>query len=410
MAIAVPDEADVVVIGTGAFGLSITAQLAFAGVRRVVAFDRFAVGSQTSPRAAGLFKLVQADELRTRLAQLAVQIVRNFERDTGVAVPYVPSGSLMVARTERHARVIEQEAAAARQWGVEVESVSPEEAARMAPYLEGHHLRGAAYVPGDIYIEEPISLLQSYRAIADRYGARILGHVPVVRIAVEGGVVRGVETPFGLVRTETVVDAAGAWVRAVARSGGTDLAVVPMRHQLAITHPLPGAAEGQPIVRIFDAAVYVRPCRGGLMWGGFETDPLPVDPQVQGEDFAIDRVPLDFRILERFAEVVGDTVPVLRDAAIQEHRGGLFTMTPDGRFMVGPAPGVHGLWVLSGCNGSGFSFSPVLGRLLAEWIVQGRPSLDLGPFDPRRFLPPFDESQLLAAAEYQYTHYYEPVE
>jgi glycine/D-amino acid oxidase-like deaminating enzyme len=232
----------------------------------------------------------------------------------------------------------------------------------------------------------------------------------VTGLVVEAGAVRGVETPYGRIRTETVVDAAGAWVRAVAKLAGCDLAAVPVRHQLAITHRLPGTEPEQPIVRILDAAVYVRPCRGGLMWGGFETDPPPVDPAAQDETFSIDRVPLDFGVLQRLAEGVHDTVPVLADAAVQEHRGGLFTMTPDGRFLAGPVAGVRGFWVLSGCNGSGFSFSPALGRVLAEWIVTGAPPLDLGPLAPDRFSGPLDEAPLREAAMYQYTHYYEPVE
>ncbi len=410
MSVSLPTEARVVVIGTGAFGLSVTAHLARAGVQGVLALDRFACSSQTSPRAAGLFKLVQADELRTRLAGLAIEIVRSFERDMGVAASYVASGSLLVVRTERHARLIEREVAAVRQWGVEVEPLSSVEAARLAPYLEAGEIRSAAYIPGDIYIEEPFSLLTSYRLAAERFGAQILEHVPVTGIVVAEGAVRAVETPYGRIRTEHVVDAAGAWVRAVARLAGSDLAVMPVRHQLAITEPLPGTSPKQPIVRILDAAVYVRPCRGGLMWGGFEANPLPVDFEPLGDTFSIDQVPLDFRVLEDLAEAVRGTVPALRDAPIQEHRGGLFTMTPDGRFLVGPAPGVRGLWVLSGCNGSGFSFSPALGRIVAEWIVAGTAPIDLSAFAPDRFARPLDEATLREAAVYQYTHYYEPVD
>ncbi|MDW8058916.1 MAG: FAD-binding oxidoreductase [Thermomicrobium sp.] len=405
-----PSEADAVVVGTCAFGLSVTAQLARLGYRRVVALDRFAVGSQTSPRAAGLFKSVQADELRTRLARMAIETVCTFERDTGVTVPFVASGSLMIARTARHAAVIDEEVEAARRWGVEVDTISPAEAVRLAPYLSAGAIVRAASVPGDIYIEEPVSLLEAYREAAERFGASVFGQVPVTKVIVSRGAVTGVETPLGTIRTETVVDAAGAWVRAVARTAGADLPIVPLRHQLAISHPLAGVAPEQPIVRIFDAAVYVRPCRGGLMWGGFEVEPLPLDPAAMGEGFSIDRVPLDFRVLEGFAAAVRDTVAVLHGAAVQEHRGGLFTMTPDGRFVVGPVPGVRGLWVLSGCNGSGFSFSPALGRVLAEWIVTGRPSIDVGPLTLARFVRAFAEEELRAAAIHQYTHYYEPVE
>lgn len=405
-----PHDADVVVIGTGAFGLSVTAHLARLGVRRVVALDRFKIASQTSPRAAGLFKLVQADELRTRLARLAVDTVRNFDVEFGVPVPFVHSGSLMLARTDRHSRLIEEEVGAAQRWGVEVELISAQEASRLAPYLEPEEIRQAAYVPGDIYIEEPASLLEAYYTAAVRLGATVVGDVPVIGIQVQNGAIRAVETPLGQIRTETVVDAAGAWVRQVSQLAGVDIAVLPMRHQLAITHPIPGIEATYPITRVFDAAVYVRPCRNGLMWGGFESDPLPLDPANREHDFCIELVPLEFRVLERCAELVRRVIPSLHDAAVQEHRGGLFTMTPDGRFIAGPVPKVRGLWVLSGCNGSGFSFSPALGRLLAEWIVGGAPSIDLGPLAPGRFVGAIDPGVLVERAIFQYTHYYEPLE
>ncbi|MCS7051877.1 MAG: FAD-binding oxidoreductase, partial [Thermomicrobium sp.] len=257
-----PTDADVVVVGTGAFGLAVAVHLARFGAGRVLALDRFDVGSQTSPRAAGLFKSVQADYLRTRLAALAIEIVRGFEKDMGVPVPYVQSGSLMIARTERHARVIETEIAAARRWGVTCDSITTAELVRLAPYVEPSTVQYAAYVPEDIYIEEPSALLEAYRLAAERLGARVLGHVPATNIVLGDGGVEAVETPYGRVRTETVIDAAGAWVRAVGRMAGIDLAVMPMRHQLAITEALPGTAATHPITRIVDAAVYVRPCRG----------------------------------------------------------------------------------------------------------------------------------------------------
>ncbi len=404
-----PASADVVVIGTGAFGLSVVSQLARLGVSRVLAVDQFEIGSQTSPRAAGLFKLVQADELRTRLATLAVETVRELAQEAHQTDLFVASGSLLLARNERSSRLIEQEVMAARRWGVEVELVSSDEARRLAPYLEGGTIERAAYVPGDIYIEEPARLLETYRILAERHGATIVGRVPVLGIELEGGSVVAVRTAHGTIRTPIVVDAAGAWVRHVARLAGSDLPVVPVRHQLAITAPIPGVSPRYPITRIIDAAVYVRPCRGGLMWGGFEANPLPFD-LAERQGFRIEELPLDFGILQGMAEDVRDVVPSLHDAEIGEHRGGLFTMTPDGRFVVGPVPEVSGMWVLSGCNGSGFSFSPALGRLLAEWIVRGQPSIDLTPLSVSRWTRQLSEDELRAAAVWQYTHYYEPAE
>ena len=392
------DEAEVVVVGVGAFGLSAAYHLAALGAGRVVVLDRFAPASQTSPRAAGLFKLVQADETLTRLAGMSVEIVTGFEAGTGVAMPHVRSGSLLLARTPAHAGLVRAEAAAARRWGVELEEVDAAGARRLAPYLAGDDFLAAWHVPDDIYVEEPATLLAAYRTAAERLGVEVVGRTPVTGLMIRGGRVAGVTTPRGEVRTERVVDAAGAWAAAVGELAGVRVPVAPVRHQLLITEPIAGVAATAPIVRIVDAAVYVRPARGGVMMGGFEADPLPLDPRRAGAGFAMDRVPLDRRVLDGFAERVAGAVPVLPGAAVAEHRGGLFTMTADARLLVGPAPGLDGFWLATGCNGSGFSLSSGVGRVLAEWIVGGEPSLDVRSLDPRRFAgAALDEEALTAA-------------
>ena len=402
-------EADVVVAGAGAFGLSTAYHLAALGAGRVVVLDRFAPASQTSPRAAGLFKLVQADETLTRLAQLSIRIVTGFEADTGVAMPHVRSGSLLLARTPAHAELVRAEAAASRAWGVELELVDAATVHRLAPYLTGEGVLTACHIPGDIYVEEPPTLLAAYRTAAERLGVEIVGHTPVTALRTRNGRVASVVTPRGEVRTETVVDAAGAWAAAVGELVDVHVPIAPVRHQLLITAPVAGIAPTEPIARIVDAAVYVRPARGGLMMGGFEADPLPLDPRRAGSDFAIERVPLDRAVLEGCATQVADQVPALVGAAAAEHRAGLFTMTVDARFLLGPAAGLDGFWLATGCNGSGFSLASGTGRVLAEWITTGEPSLDVRGLDPRRFASSgLDGDSLIAAGVWQYANYYTP--
>jgi 4-methylaminobutanoate oxidase (formaldehyde-forming) len=228
------------------------------------------------------------------------------------------------------------------------------------------------------------------------------GDSPVSAIEVDGGEVRGVVVGGRTVRAATVVDAAGAWAPAVARLAGAGVTVQPMRHQLLITQPIGGIEASHPMVRVVDAAAYVRPARGGLMMGGFETDPLAIAPE--GDDFSMDRVTLDLDVLRRFQPDMERSVPAL-EAPLAELRGGLVTMTPDGRLAAGPVPGVRGLWTCTGCNASGFSLSPGIGQTLAEWIVDGTPSIDLGPLDPARFAD-LREDELRTRATWQYAHYY----
>jgi 4-methylaminobutanoate oxidase (formaldehyde-forming) len=156
-----------------------------------------------------------------------------------------------------------------------------------------------------------------------------------------------------------------------------------------------------------DAALYVRPCDGGLLWGGYEEKPRLFDMDLLGPDFEIAATPLDADVLWRLADDVGRQLPVLRDARVSEHRGGLPTMTADGQHLVGPAPAAHGFFIAGGCNVAGLSISPAIGDALAAWIVEGAPPLDLGPLSITRFDGDgISEEQLERSAAWQYRHFY----
>jgi 4-methylaminobutanoate oxidase (formaldehyde-forming) len=229
----------------------------------------------------------------------------------------------------------------------------------------------------------------------------------VTRVEVVDGRVAGVRTDRGHIRTPVVVDAAGAWTRQVAAAGGIRIPVVPTRHQLFITEPLAGVRADLPMIRIVDAAVYVRPCDGGLLWGVFEEDPRQFSMDDLGDGFQIAELELDSDVLRRAAEDVAPQVPVLRSARVREHRGGLPTMTADGQHIVGPAPAADGFFIAGGCNVAGLSIAPAIGDALAAWITDGHPPIDLAPLSLERFAPGTpSEEQLRQQALWQYRRFY----
>jgi glycine/D-amino acid oxidase-like deaminating enzyme len=397
---------DIVIIGAGALGCSLAYHLGRAG-QRVALMDRVEVASQTSPRAAGLFKHVQSTAARTALAALSARKVINLERETGIPLPVVRSGSLMVASRPAHAEHLEREVARARAWGTRAELVDAATASRLMPMLRPEKLLAIAHVPDDLYIDEPKELLDAYLRAAALAGVDVLPHTNVTGIHVEQGLVRGVVTSRGETDAPIVVDAAGAWARAVGALAGAYLPVVSLRHQLYITDAVDGMEPQFPIVRFVDAGVYVRPARQGILVGAFEAEPLPLDVGHRVR-FSMEQTPLDFSVLAQSRATIEEYVPALKASTVREHRGGLFTMTADGQFIAGPVSGIRGLWVVTGCNGSGFSFSPGLGQTMSEWIVDGAPSIDLTEFSPARLGGPLDEAQLTAACVWQYAHYYNP--
>jgi glycine/D-amino acid oxidase-like deaminating enzyme len=395
-------SADVVVVGSGAFGASAAYHLARRGVR-VAVLERAALASQTSPRAAGLTSQVRATAALTRLAQRAVAKLAVFTEETGQPLRFTQSGALKIARTERDAEQLTREVVRGVDVRVPIELISVAEAQRRLPILGERGIVAVTWSPTDCNVE-PSELPLGYCRAAEKLGAVLIPHTAATGFEIGPHGVEGVRTPSGTIATRVVVDAAGAWARLVASALGATLPVVPTRHQLLITEPIAGVGPDFPIARVIDANVYVRHERGGLMLGGYEAD--PVQPEALPDDIA--RLPLDIDVLWRLARSVCEQFPIFQDPAVRvaEHRGGLPTLTMDDRYLVGPLPGVSGAWVMSGCCVGGLSVSPALGEAIAEWIVDGAPALDCSDISPARFSAPIDEALLRDRCRHAYaTHY-----
>jgi glycine/D-amino acid oxidase-like deaminating enzyme len=282
------------------------------------------------------------------------------------------------------------------------------EARRRLPILGERGIVAVTWSPSDCNVE-PSELPLGYCRAAAKLGAELLEHTPAIGFQLGPRGVEGVRTPRGTIATGAVVDAAGGWARLVAAGLGAPLPVVPTRHQLLITEPIPGVGPEFPIARVIDANVYVRHERGGLMLGGYEPDPVQVDVAALPPSFDIADLPLDVEVLWRLARSVSEQFPIFQDPALRiaEHRGGLPTLTVDDRYLVGPLPGVAGAWVMSGCCVGGLSVSPALGEALAEWILDGAPALDLSEVSTARFAgDTLDEAELRERCRWAYaTHY-----
>lgn len=400
------ETADVVVIGAGAFGSSVAYHLAAMGQRNVALLDRFLIASQTSPRAAGLTQQIRSDPDMTRLAMLSVQKITRFADETGEPMAYHQSGSVKMARTEADARQVQAEIEAGNAAGLDIHEISASDLARLTPFARSEGVRAMWYTPSDLYLE-PVQLPLGYARAAERLGVVVLTGTEVTGIRVRDAAVSGVATSQGEIRTPTVVDAAGAWARLVGERAGIRIPIVPMRHQLFITEPIAGVEPEQPICRVIDANVYIRPDKGGLMLGGYEVDPQPYTMTELPAGFQIRDLPLDLTVLRRLAGLVCEQFPVLQDAPIREHRGGLPTMTADGRHIVGPVPGLKGLYAATGCCVGGLSISPAVGEVLAELILTGTPSIPLDALSIARFGEEIAADDRLAAACVRtYTHQY----
>ncbi|MGI8571852.1 MAG: NAD(P)/FAD-dependent oxidoreductase [Solirubrobacteraceae bacterium] len=400
------DRADVVVIGSGGLGAATAFYLAQRGAGHVVLLDKHDLGSQTSPRAAGMAAHARTSDLMIELMKIASAKLKRFTEDTGQPLAWTQSGSLKVARSPGDAGTLQHEQERARRSGLNAERISPQAANDLNPFLAPSGVLAVMWAREDLYFE-PSQVAIGFARGAEARGASLLPHTTVTRVEIEDGNVTGVDTDRGKIRTPVVVDAAGAWTRQVAAASGIRIPLVPTRHQLFITEPVEGVHPNLPIVRIMDAAVYVRPYNGGLLWGVFEEAPRQYEMDALGRSFQVSDMELDADVLWRSADEVRHQLPALRAATVREHRGGLPTMTADGRHIVGPAPSARGFFIAGGCNVAGLSISPAIGDALAAWIIDGSPPLDLTPLSIERFGPePPLEERLRRDAVWQYRHFY----
>src|SRR6266540_1488406 len=385
-----------VVIGSGAFGASTAYHLARRGVD-VVLVDQHALGSQTSPRAAGLTSKADATPVLARLRHEACLAFERFETEMGRGVDFHRSGSLKAAYTEAGEARLRAGLETARALGIEAGLVSAAEARRLAPHFDPGPARAIGHVPSDGWLE-PAKVAIGFAARAAQLGARMLPFTRVEQLLHTAGRVLGVATAAGEIHAPVVVDAAGAWTARVAAAGGIALPLVPVRHQLFITEAIRGVEPLQPIVRLLEASVYVRYADGGLLFGGYEDAPRVIDALALPAGFQIADLPLDLGVLHSLVDEVADRFPALRRARVAVHRGGAPTMTPDGRPLLGPVPGLDGFYVASGCCVGGLSLSPAAGRALADLILDGKSDPDLTPLSVERFRGRFAGARELESA------------
>jgi glycine/D-amino acid oxidase-like deaminating enzyme len=404
-----PRSADAIVVGAGGFGTSIAFHLA-AGGADVVLVDRAAAVTETSAMAAGIAMQVHPTEAASRLAIASLAALVDLRPSTGRALAYVQAGSIKVARTAAHARILRDEIAFGRRLGVAIDPLEPAEAMRLAPWLRCDDAAALSIVRGDLHFE-PADLPRLYLAAGRERGVRVCEGVGVTGLTTADGGVTGVETEAGPIRAPVVVLAAGAWTAPLAAGAGVQLPVVAVRHELVVTAPVAGIDEATPHVRVMDANAYARPYRGGLMAGCYEPAPVEVDVAAASRGLPAGLASPPAELAARLAAVT-DVIPALAGARAVDVRAGVPTMSPDGTFVIDRLPGVRGAYAVTGDNVMGLHVTPAVGALLAAWIAGGaRPAL-LAPFGLDRFAgrrPADLRTAALAQYATKYQHLDEPV-
>jgi 4-methylaminobutanoate oxidase (formaldehyde-forming) len=400
-----PERARAVVIGGGVGGCSVLYWLARLGWEDSVLLERAELTSGSTFHSAGLVGQLRGSLGLTRMMMHSVELYRALGAEVDLDTGWREVGSLRLASSRPHFEELERQAAWAETFGLPLQMVSGEEAQALFPPMTTEGVLGAAFLPTDGYLD-PSQLTLALAKGARQRGARIVTGRRVLGIDVRGGQVRAVDTDEGTIECDVVVNAGGIFAHEIGRLAGVHVPLVAMAHQYAITKPS-GLPRDMPTLRDPSRLVYFRGESGGLVAGGYERNPAP---------WGLGGIPADFnhRVLEpdwdRFAplfEAATTRVPELAEAEIVTLVNGPEAFTPDGEFILGPSD-VRGLWVAAGFCAHGIAGAGGMGRLVAEWITEGQPGLDVWAMDSRRFGAQYrSRAYTLARAGEVYATYYD---
>ena len=399
-------EARAVVIGGGVGGCSILYHLAKLGWSDVVLVEQYGLTHGSTWHSAGLVGQLRSTVSLTKMMQYSVGLYADLKDETGKDPGWHELGGLRLASSKPRMEELQRQAGWAKSFGLPVEIISAAEAQELFPPMSTDGVLGAAFLPQDGYLDPS----QLTFALAD--GARLLGadieqRTRVEAITLKDGRVHEVVTDKGTIRTDVVINAGGMYAPQIARMVGVDVPIIPYAHEFLVTEAFDPPLPALPTLRDPDNLVYWRTEVGGLIMGGYERDPAPWALDGVPDGFEAQLLPEDW---ERFDELLGNSikrVPAMEQAEVRKLFNGPEAFTPDGEFILGESD-VPGFWVAAGFCAHGLAGAGGMGWQMAEWVVNGEPSLDLWHMDIRRFGRQYrSQAYTLARATEVYATYYD---
>ena len=381
-----PSHTRVAIIGGGVVGCSILFHLAKMGWKDVVLLERAELTSGSSWHAAGQIHTISSDPNISKLQGYTINLYPELEKLSGQSVGHHKTGGFYLASSPERLDYLKQERSKARYMGLDQEFVSLEEVAQMHPLIEPKHYLGALYDPLDGHID-PSGVTLAYAKAAKTFGARWHCQTPVLETRQRADGSWDVVTPQGTINAQLLVNAAGLWAREVGHLSGVDLPVQPMEHHYLITETIKEieqAGRELPCGIDYDANLYFRQEHHGLLLGTYEPQATPWMVAGTPLEFGNELLEPDLdRISERL-DLAFARIPSLAHAGIKNVVNGPFTFGPDGNPMIGPVPGMKNYWSAVGVM-AGFCQAGGVGLCLAEWMIEGEPSVDVWAMDIARF-------------------------
>src|SRR5438876_5019627 len=382
----IPAETKVVIVGGGVIGCSIAYHLTKLGWKDVLLLEQNTLAGGTTWHAAGLVGRLRTTNSMTRINKYSAELYAALEKETGHSIGWKQVGSIILGRSADRMIQLQRTAAMSERFGVEVQLVSPQFAQDKWPLLRIDDVLGAAWLPHDGKVV-PKELALALAKGAQSRGAHVLENTRVLKVQHRNGRATSVETEQGTIDAEYVVLAGGMWTRELGLGCGVTIPLYPVEHHYVVTEPLPGAFDELPVGRDPDLCIYFRGEGDAVMLGAFQNYSKAWMVQKIPEKFSFQLLDPDW---EKFAEPLKNAkhrIPALETARFAKFVNGPESFTPDNNFIMGEAPGMRNLFVAAGFNSVGIASAGGAGKFLAEWMLEGQPTLDLWSVDIRRFSP-----------------------
>ena len=383
----VPDRARVVIIGGGVIGASVAYHLTKLGWRDVVLLERDQLTSGTTWHAAGL---VVSGGMTTQtlawMTKYSRELYEVLEEETGLSTGFRPVGYLQTASSKERAHKLHREADFMRLMGIDREEISPAEVAALWPPIDASDVITGFYTAKEGRAD-PANVAMSLAKGARLGGVRILQGTRVLGINQQDGRVTGVVTDSGAIEAEYVVNCAGMWSREVGAMAGVSVPLQAIEHAYLISEPIEGVSSDLPIFEDPDRFAYYREETGGLLIGLFEPVAAPWSIDKIPDNFSFGEIPSDWDRLAPFLEHAMEILPGLENVGIRKLFTGPESFTPDNGFLMGEAPELVNFFVAAGFNSLGILTGGGAGSIIASWIVDGLPPIDVTDIDIARMSP-----------------------
>lgn len=381
-----PNRAQVVIVGGGIVGVSLAYHLTLRGYTDVVLLERKQLTCGTTWHAAGLVGQLRATYNLTRLAQYTANLYASLEQETGQATGFRQTGSMAIATHPARLEELMRGASMAKCFGLEVHTMTPGEIASTWPGVNTADVVGGVFLPKDGRCN-PIDTTQALAKGAKMRGARIFENTRVEEILVENGKAVGVRTEHGTIRADMVANCAGMWAHELGARAGTTVPLHAAEHFYIVTEPMAGLHSNLPVMRDPDGCAYFKEDAGKLMVGWFEPVAKPWGMRGIPETFSFDSLPDDLEHIEPLLASAMERYPALANTGINLFFNGPESFTPDDRYLLGETPEVRNLFVAAGFNSIGIQSAGGAGKVLADWMIDGHPPMDLWDVDIRRCMP-----------------------